>query len=583
MLWRLAGEVRVTSPTMGLITRRKRRLLIAGVLLGMFGAAAALAQPIAIGELIASISAKRSVAVPIISLIVFLCLDAVLAAAQAFLVGHVGEGIVFDCRRELVGRLLGADVAEFNRRSQGDLLTRSVTDTALVKVALANSLAILFVEGFMVVGGAVLMLLVDPLLTALTIGCLTIASLLCINLARRVRIVAMRNREETGQFATELQRVLAALPTVKACRAEKLEKKRIEDAARRARLSGIKVGWLSAALTPTMNIGMQMSLVIVVGAGMGRVAIGAMPLSSLTTFIMLLFYLASPLVMFFMAIGQLQQARAAIRRVDELLIIEQESDSRKALQSPSVGSVEFAVQFEDVGFHYDDRPEMLRGVTFDVPLRGITAVVGRSGAGKTTLFQLIERFYRPRAGRVLLFGEDIALMDLAKLRRLVGYAQQDSVAMRGTIRENLLYADPSADQGNIDRVLDVTGLREVIETLPAGLRTELGDQGYGLSGGQRQRLCIARALLPRPAVLLLDEVTSQLDSESEQQLRGAIRRVSADCAVIVIAHRISTVMDAEQIIVLEDGRVRAVGKHNELLNSDELYSRLASTQFAAAN
>ncbi|MBQ0827322.1 ABC transporter ATP-binding protein [Streptomyces sp. RG38] len=566
------------------MARRHTGLLLGGVLLGLLGVAASLAQPWAVGELIVAAGEGAALTVPIARIAGLFCAGALFSSLQAYVIGRAGENIVLDVREVLVGRLLRADLTAFGRSSQGDILTRAVTDTSLVRIALSQSLAQLIVSGAGVVGGVVLMVLIDPWLMALTLGCLGAAGLLCVTLARRLRRAALRNREDTGAFAAALQRVLSALPTVKASRAETREAAGIGGLAARARRSGLRVTASSALLTPSVNVGTQGALAVAVGAGMARVARGEMDMAALTTFVMYLFHLVSPLVMFVTGVGQFVQGRAAVQRVDELARLPQESDGPAGREplAPLAGHAP-AVEFRDVRFAYRGRgraeaERVLDGVSFSVPARGLTAVVGPSGAGKTTLFQLVERFYPADAGRVLLGGRDIEALPLDTVRGLVGYVQQDSAALRGTIRENLTYARPDAGDDAVREAVEMAGLTSVIARLPHGLDTELGDQGIGLSGGQRQRLCIARTLLQRPAVMLLDEATAHLDSDAERDVREVLRRVSRRCAVVAVAHRISTVVDADRIVVLDGGRVRATGTHHELMERDELYRRLAGAR-----
>ncbi|WP_374205962.1 ABC transporter ATP-binding protein [Streptomyces sp. MUM 2J] len=566
-LWRLAG--------------RHRAALITGTILGVIGVAASLAQPYVIGRLVRAAGLDEPLGGPIAVLCLLFLADAVFTSLQAYLVGRAGENIVRDVRGLLAGRLLHARLAAFASHPQGDIQTRMVTDTSLVRITLSQSLAQLTINGFMVVGGVVLMFLIDVWLMLITLGCLTVASCLALMIARRLRRTALQNREDTGSFGADLQRVLSALPTVKAARAEDREQRRLTALASRARDSGVHVSALNALMTPAMNVGLQASLAITVGVGMTRVANGGIALADLTAFVMYLFYMVSPLVMVFVAIGQFQQGRAAVQRVDELAGLPQED----ALPQHGARPVrpdhghKSAVRFQDVYFSYGPQgPPALSGATFTVPARGLTAIVGPSGAGKSTVFHLIEGFYRPTGGHIELAGRALESLTLDSLRAHVGYVQQDIPTMRGTVRENLVYAQPDATEDQIGEAVRMAQLADVVALLPAGLDTQLGDQGTGLSGGERQRLSIARALLPNPSVLLLDEATSQLDARSEHALRQVLHDLSRRCAIVAIAHRLSTVADADHIIVLSDGRVRATGTHDELLRTDALYRQLASTQ-----
>ncbi|NIY69006.1 ABC transporter ATP-binding protein [Streptomyces malaysiensis] len=588
------GRSRGGSGTVRGVSRRHHALLLSGVLVGLAGVAASLAQPYAIGELVKAAGRDEALVGPVGLLVALFCVGGVFSALEGYLIGRAGENIVLDVRELLVGRLLRADLAAYNKHPQGDILTRTVTDTSLVKIALSQSLAQLVISGATIVGGVVLMITVDAWLLLITLSCLGGASAVCLGLARNVHRAAVRNREHTGAFGSDVQRVLSALPTVKASRAEERETGRIGVLARRARDSGVRVNALSALLTPAVNVGTQGALAVVIGVGMSRVAGGEMSMADLTTFIMYLFQLVSPLVTFFLAVGEFQQGRAAMQRVDELTLLPQEGEEgERPGRQASFGSparARGAVEFHRVRFTYPgeggarggkDGGQTLSEVSFEVPARGLTAIVGPSGAGKTTLFQLVERFYRLDGGSILLGGQDIEALPLDTVRGLVGYVQQDSAAMRGTVRENLTYANPAASEADIREAVEQAGLRDVIAGLPHGLETELGDQGIGLSGGQRQRLCIARTLLQKPAVMLLDEATSNLDSDSERHFREALRQVSTQCAVVAIAHRISTVIDADKIVVMSGGEVHATGRHQDLMERDELYRRLAGSQLHA--
>ncbi|MFJ9058097.1 ABC transporter ATP-binding protein [Streptomyces sp. NPDC102409] len=576
------------------LTRAQTRLLTGGILLGILGVASTLVQPKLVAHLIEAAGRHEPVALLVTLLAVLFVADAALSATQGCLIGRAGENIVRDARVLLSGRVLRADLSYLNTQRQGDVHTRLVGDTALMKIALTQSLAQILLNGLIVLGGVVMMALIDVWLLLVTIGCLGVASVASIGVARGLRRAALVNRADTGEFGADLQRVLAALPTVKAAGAEGREEDRLAARADKVRRSGNRVTVLNALFSPVLNVGLQASLAAVMGVGMARVATGSLGVADFTAFTMYLFYLVSPLVLVFLSLGTYQQGRAAVQRVDELSGIPQEDTPAPAAPGPEADAAPGrardsaspapegghpAVEFRDVRFGYGDRP-VLDAVSFTVPRRGLTALVGVSGAGKTTVFQLIERFYRPGRGAVLLDGKDIAHLSPAEIRSGVGYVQQDSAAMRGTLRENIVYAAPDATEADIEEAVELAGLTDVVAALPEGLDTPLGDHGIGLSGGQRQRLCVARALLQKPAVILLDEATAHLDSEAEAALRDSLRRIARRCAVVAIAHRISTVVEADRIVVLDDGRVRAVGTHPQLIRDDALYGRLAAAQFA---
>ncbi|SPE49564.1 Multidrug resistance ABC transporter ATP-binding/permease protein BmrA [Streptomyces netropsis] len=566
------------------IVRRHRALLIIGVGMGLVGAAATLAQPWMLGRLIEAVALDEPIAWTVTFIALFFVADAALNAGHAYAIGRAGENIVFDARRVLGGRLLRSQFPAFSRLEHGDVFARTVSDTSIACLVIAQALAQVVTSVFMVAGGIVLMALLDWKLLLATVGCLGLASGGALLLARQVRIAALKNRENIGAFGSGLQRVLGAITTVKASRAEERETEELARLADRVRHSGIRVTGFSSLLTPAMNVGTQLSLAVVISWGMARVATGSLSPADLTSFVMYLFYVVSPLVMLFMSIGQIQQGRAAIQRVTELGAIPQEEEEEKAgepRERAAASESAPAVRFEGVGFSYQEDVPVLRDVSFSLPRRGLTAIVGPSGAGKTTTFQLIERFHRPDSGTIHVAGHDTANLKLAELRSLVGYVEQDAPLLRGTIRQNLTYANPGAGAEEIARALRLASLEDFVAALPDGLDTVLGERGAGLSGGQRQRLAIARTLLQRPEVILLDEVTAHLDSDTEAALRDTMAEAAGECAVLAIAHRLSTVVQADRIIVMEEGRVRTIGTHRELIASDEVYRRLATQQFAA--
>ncbi|TLQ42831.1 ABC transporter ATP-binding protein [Streptomyces marianii] len=563
------------------ILRSHRKRLATGLALGLSAACVSLLQPLVIGRIIEAVSSGGSPGGPVLLAAALFATGALLSGLHGYTMGTLGENLVFDIRRVLARRVLRARLPDFQRWAQGDLLNRMVTDTSMARVTMSSALAQVTSSVFSVLGCLTLMALIDLRLLGVTVGCLGAASLVSVVLARRIRKQAVANRTDTSRYATAVARVLGSMSTVKSSCAEAREAETLDGLAGRARRSGIRVSVLSAGLGPAINVGSQIALTVVVAWGMARVATGDLSLSALTAFVMYLFYLVSPLLATFTSIGRLQQGRAAIDRLGELADLPQESGppAPATRAQPRSGQ---AVEFERVSFRYDGSGRnALHEVSFGVPAHGLTAIVGPSGAGKSTLFRLVERFYEPDSGRVLLYGADAASMPLNQVRRLTGHVEQDHPLMRGSVRDNLIYACPSAGEDDIAEALRLVRLDQAVESLPERLDTVLGERGHGLSGGEQQRLAVARALLPRPSVVLLDEASANLDADTEAELRGVVASIARDRAVVTIAHRLSTVVEADQIVVMEAGRVRAVGTHPDLIRRDDLYRRLVVRQFAS--
>ncbi|MEU6784173.1 ABC transporter ATP-binding protein [Nonomuraea angiospora] len=556
--------------------RPHRKILILGGLLGLIGSAAGLAMPLLAKYVVDAFGNTGSMAGPLLGLTAAVLIGAVVSAAGSYLMERTGEGIVLGARRKLVDRMLRLKVADVDRLKPGDLLSRVTGDTTLLRAVLTNGIVESVSATFMLVGAIIMMATMDGVLLLVTLLVVVVIGGLVALIMPKIQRAQTHAQEAVGEMGAVLDRALQAYRTVKASGAEEREIAVVGDAAVRARDRGLQVaGWTSLAGVATW-MAVQIAFLAVLAVGGARVASGTLEVSSLIAFLLYLFYLVPPIGQLVQGGVQLQQGLAAMKRIKEI-----EDLPAEPVGAAVAGTTEpVGVTFQDVVFKYgDDRPTVHDGVTFEVPPGGLTALVGPSGAGKSTVFALIERFYDHQKGLIAIGGRDIRDWPLGELRAALGYVEQDAPVLAGTLRENLLFAAQDATEDELRRAVARTRLDDLVDRLPEGLETPVGHRGVLLSGGERQRVAIARALLRKPRLLLLDEATSQLDAVNELRLREVIAEVATETTVLVIAHRLSTVTNADRIVVMEGGGVRAVGTHESLVGEDELYRELAATQF----
>jgi len=610
------------------------------IVLSILSAGASLVQPLLVGQVITRVENNLDLGLLVWALVGFVILGSVISGYQHYLLQRTGTAVVYSSRRQLIARILHLPISEFDARRTGDLVSRVGSDTTLLYAALTQGLADSIGNALLFVGALIAMAIIDPLLLGIIVLVIGVSVVGVVALSGRIRTASTEQQEKVGELASGVERAVGSIRTVRASGATDREITAVTAQATGAFEVGVRIAKVSALVVPIAGIALQVSLLVVIGLGGFRVATGALTIANLVTFIMFLFMLIAPLGSFFGAITSVSQALGALGRIQEVLDLPAEAQDDAAIaarvreadaalrqaQGPAAASTPAAaIEFRDVRFRYpenvvaarrkaesealavlesahvdtsvialgdgtgtDGQPEpaasldrdgdVLRGVSFTVPRGARVALVGPSGAGKSTTLALIERFYDPTGGAILLGGDDVRTLDRDALRAQLGYVEQDAPTLAGTIGDNLRLASPEASDAQCEEVLRAVNLGEVLDRNPLGVDAPVGESGVMLSGGERQRLAIARALLAAPPILLLDESTSSLDGLNEQRMREAIDAVAAGRTLIVIAHRLSTVVDSDHIVVMDHGRVVGQGTHSELVQTTPLYRDLAKHQ-----
>jgi len=557
-------------------------VLAGGAALGLVGSAAGLAQPLVAKAVIDALSQRRSLVVPLLVLTGLVVAGAGVTAAGRYVLECTAENVVLAARVRLISRMLRLRVGALDRLKPGDLLSRVTSDTTLLRNVCTHSLVGGVNAIFTLLGAIVLMAVLDVMLLGLTLAVVAVVGGAVSLVMSRISSATERAQAAVGEMGSVLERVLGAFRTVKASGGEQREIAEITEAARTSYRHGVEVArWTSLAGIPA-GLAVQLSFLVVLGVGGARVATGALAVSSLIAFLLYLFYLVDPIGALIEAATQLHVGLAAVRRIREVEKLPGEPQPDGYAAAPldqRLAPAPASIAFSDVCFRYQDNAPLVHDhVTFAAPPGAMTAIVGPSGAGKTTVFALLERFYDPERGVISLDGRDITHWPLAELRSAIGYVEQDAPILAGTLRDNLRYAAPHATDDEIRAAVARTRLTDLLERLTDGLDTIVGHRGTTLSGGERQRIAIARALLRAPRLLLLDEATSQLDAVNESALREVIADISQTTTVVIIAHRLSTVVNAGQIVVMASGRTTAAGSHAQLLRSNDLYRDFTTTQ-----
>lgn len=568
-----------TRDLLGLLRDRPWQVA-ASALLVITASALGLLQPMVAGQVVETVRLSAPIAGAVLLLVALFIGQVLVDTMGRYLLEYNAEGIVLGLRRRLVDHLLRVTLGALQGQRVGDLLARAGTDTAAVREVATRGLVDLLVGALTVIGATALMLALDPVLFLVVVVVFALAAVAVSSVVGGVRAATEQAQNSVGRFGAELERALTNIRTVRMSRAEEREAEQITALARDAREAGLRTARLTAMAAPAIQLAATGSFLLVLLVGGMRVASGELELGALISVLLYAMYLVIPLGNVLEGMTTMKKATAAYQRVGDVLALPGEQDPPRASPVPrhEPGPGVPVLRFEDVTFGYGDDPA-LHAVSFVLPTGSRTAIVGVSGAGKSTILSLICRFHDPDQGTIYYRGRSMHELTRRECREHVALVEQHAPAMHGSLYDNLTYAAPHATAEDVARVLRQVNLSGLVERLPDGLDSPVGEHGALLSGGERQRLAIARALLARPDVLLLDEPTSNLDVTNENLVMASLTELPRESAVLMVAHRLSTIREADTVLVLDGGRVTAAGSHEELQVTSEVYRRMLSEQF----
>jgi ATP-binding cassette subfamily B protein AbcA/BmrA len=556
-------------------TNPPKLLLTGAILLSVAATVVGLVIPLFTKDLVNSFSVTSLSQNQILVMVGALIVQAITAGLSIYALNYAGQKTVANLRDRLWKKLLVLPVSYYDNNRTGETISRMTNDTAVVKGLITENLSTFFTGFISIIGSIIILLLLDWRMTLVMLTAVPLMMLFLVPLGRKMRSISKGLQNETASFTAVLSQVLSEVRLVKSSNAEEREYANGKNGITSLFQFGLKEAKVQALIVPLMSLVLMVMLVVIIGYGGVRVSSGALTAGDLVAFLLYLFQIMMPVGQLASFFTQLQKAIGATERIIITLDFEEEDPATGRILSHA----NQPITVEQLSFAYENGDNILHDVNFTLQPGKVTAIVGPSGGGKTTLFSLLERFYRPSEGTIRIGGEHISQFSLKSWRSQIGYVSQESPLIAGTIRENICDGiDKEVSDEELKRIAKMAYADQFIDEFPAGYETEVGERGVKLSGGQRQRIGIARALIRDPKILMLDEATSSLDSTSEIYVQKALENLMVGRTTLVIAHRLSTVVDADQILFIEKGRITGRGTHEELYQTHDMYREFATQQ-----
>lgn len=552
-------------------------MLTIGLIGTLISTIVSLTIPFFTGKIVDSFAQATIQPIMLVAIVLAFLLQAVIDGFSTYLLGAVGQEVVKNLRSKLWKKIIRLPVPYFDQHPSGQTVSRVVNDTSVVKDLISQHFP-QFIGGIIsIIGAVIILFLMDWKMTLIMFISVPLTIAFMIPLGRKMAKISRHLQDETARFTATIQQAMSENRLMKASTAEKVEEKNGLAGIQSLLRFGLKEVRITAMIAPLMYLIVMLVVVIIIGYGGIRVAEGSMSTGALVAFLLYLFQIIFPITSFALFFTQLQKAQGATERIIAILNEEEEQRAGKT----DITIVHQPILVDDLSFAYNDETAVLNNLSFDVQAGQLVAFVGPSGAGKTTIFNILERFYEPTSGQIYIGEHLLNEIALASWRQQIGYVSQESAMIVGTVRENLTYGLENAEEVTDEALWTVAKMAYAdtfIREFDKGLDTEVGERGIKLSGGQRQRINIARAFLREPAILMLDEATASLDSQSEHIVQKALSRLMEGRTTLVIAHRLSTIINADKIIFLEKGTITGIGTHEHLLNTHPLYKKFAAQQ-----